>query len=251
MLKSLRLSLLLGTEEIREAYRRSFVGPFWITLGLAVQVATIGVVFSLIFSVKLENYLPYLAISLVMWNLIQFTINESCQAFISAERMIKQIPLPMLTFVLRVIWKNLLISAHTLIVVPIVFVIFGAGLSWPILFLPVGFILVVTNLAWIGVILSVFSARFRDVPPIVQSLLTMVFYVTPVIWLPEAIPSQYQSIVLGINPAYHLMEVIRRPFLGELPSIWSVMATLIIGIVGTVLASLVMRKFQSRIAFWI
>lgn len=245
------LGFVLGTEDVRETYRRSFVGPFWLTLGLAVQVATIGIVFSLIFDVDLGKYLPYLATSLILWNFIQFTASESCQSFISGERIIKQLPLPMMSHVFRVVWKNLFVFGHNLIVIPVVFLIFQIMPHWPLFFFPLGVAILVMNLTWLGTILGILSARFRDVPPIVQSLLTVVFYVTPVIWLPEAIPETYRPIILGLNPAYHLMEVVRQPLLGEFPSLASVIVTLTTATIGTLVAALVLSRFRSRIAFWV
>lgn len=211
----------------------------------------IGVVFSLIFSIDLETYLPHLAISLVLWNLIQFSVIDSCQAFIGAERMIKQLPLPMLAYVFRVIWKNLVVAGHTFLVLPVVFIMFGTNINLNILFFPLGLMLVGANLSWLGVVLATLSARFRDVPPIIQSLMTMLFYVTPVIWVPEAIPEDYRAIVLGLNPAYHLMEVVRQPILGELPQAESVVTALLIGLIGIAAAGKILEKFGNRIAFWV
>lgn len=249
--ESVRLGLLLGAEDVWETYRRSLVGPLWISLGLGVQVATIGVVFSLIFSVDTSVYLPYLAVSLVTWNLIQFTLNESSNSFVQAERLIKQMPLPAAAHVLRVVWKNIVVFGHTMIVIPVVFIIFGFWPGWPIFLAPIGLALIVVNLTWVGVIVGVFSSRFRDVPPIIQSLLTMVFYVTPIIWLPEAIPERYQALVLGANPMFHLIEVFRRPLLGDLPSTTSVGVVVIAAVVGTLLAQFVLTRYQHRIAFWV
>ena len=251
MMRALRLGLLLGSEDVREQYRRSFVGPLWITLGLALQVATIGVVFSLIFSVAISDYLPYLAVSLISWNFIQFSLNESSNAFIQAERLIKQIPLPSMTHIFRVSWKNVLVLGHTVLVVPVVFAIFGYLPRWPVLLAPFGLTLVIVNLVWLGTLFAVFSARFRDVPPIIQSLLTMVFYVTPIIWFPDAIPEEYRGLVLGLNPVYHLIEMVRSPLLGTIPSATSIAVCVVAALVGTAIAQVVLRRYRSRIAFWV
>ena len=250
-LRALRVGIILGSDDVKETYRRTFVGPLWITIGLGVQVAMIGVVFSLIFSADIQTYLPYLAVSLVVWNFLQQSISDGCNAFIASERLIKQIPLPFMAYALRILWKQTFVFGHNFLVIPVVFVLFRYGLTGSAFFLPLGLALLLANLGWIITVVGIVSARYRDLPPIVQSLLTMAFYVSPVIWMPTAIPAEYRSVILGLNPFYHLMEMVRSPLLGEVPGILSIVVSASLAGVGWVFAWLVLRKFNSRIAFWV
>jgi len=250
-LRALQVGKILGSDDVKETYRRTFVGPLWITIGLAVQIAMIGIVFSLIFGTEISTYLPYLAISLVMWNLLQQTVNEGASAFIGSERLIKQMPLPFLSYVFRVVWKQTFIFGHNFLVIPAVFLIFRYELTWYALFAPVGLILVLANLTWISAIVALVSSRFRDVPPIVQSLMTMAFYVSPIIWLPEAIPASYRDIILGLNPVFHMMELVRRPLLGELPGLSSLAIVATTALLGSLLARFLLRRYRHRIPFWV
>lgn len=250
-LRALRVGRILGTDDVKETYRRTIVGPLWITIGLGVQVAMIGVVFSLIFSADIQTYIPYLAVSLVVWNFLQQSISDGCNAFISSERLIKQIPLPFIAYALRILWKQTFVFGHNFLVIPMVFVLFSYGLTGSAFFLPLGLVILLANLGWIITVVGIVSARYRDMPPIVQSLLTMAFYVSPVIWMPTAIPADYQSVVLGLNPFYHLMEMVRGPLLGEVPGILSMVVSTALASFGWVFAWLLLRKFSSRIAFWV
>ena len=250
-LRALRVGRILGTDDVKETYRRTFVGPLWITIGLGVQVAMIGVVFSLIFSADIQSYIPYLAVSLVVWNFLQQSISDGCNAFIASERLIKQIPLPFMAYALRILWKQTFVFGHNFLVIPAVFVLFNYGLTGSAFFLPLGLAILLANLGWIITVVGIVSARYRDMSPIVQSLLTMAFYVSPVIWMPSAIPANYQSVVLGLNPVYHLMEMVRGPLLGEVPGILSIVVSAALAGFGWVFAWLLLRKFSSRIAFWV
>ncbi|MDA8777179.1 ABC transporter permease [Pontimonas sp.] len=251
VVRALSVGKILGTDDVKETYRRTFVGPLWITIGLGVQVAMIGVVFSLIFSADLKTYLPYLAVSLVVWNFLQQTISDGCNTFISSERLIKQIPLPFMAYALRTLWKQTFVFAHNFLVIPVVFLIFGYGLTTSALFLPLGFLIVLVNLGWVVTVVGIISARYRDLGPIVQSFLTMAFYVSPVIWLPTAIPVEYRGVILGLNPFFHLMEMVRSPLLGEVPDTVSIVVSMGLAVVGSVFAWLLLRNFSSRIAFWV
>jgi hypothetical protein len=85
--KSLGIGLMLGWQDIRQSYRRSVFGQLWITIGMSVTIAAIGIVFGTIFGTPLQVFLPYLASGLIMWGLISGVLNEGNLAFIAAEGM--------------------------------------------------------------------------------------------------------------------------------------------------------------------
>jgi len=247
----LRLAVLLGSEDIKETYRRTLIGPMWITIGLGIQVATIGLVFSLVFGINLPEYLPFLAISLILWNAIQLTATESTQAFIQSERLMKQIQLPYSALTLRVVWKNALVFGHNFMIIPIVFVLFWSEPRWTIFLAIPGLLLVAVNLSWVALILGFMTARYRDVAQIVQSLITISFYLTPVLWQPSAVPPEFRNVVLNFNPFFHLMEIVRGPLLGQTPAPTSWVVASVMALLGVLIARIVSKKWKSRLAYWV
>src|SRR5258708_32822844 len=69
---------MLGWNDIRQRYRRSTLGPLWITLSMAVFIGVLGVIYSRIFHVEVDIYLPFLTAGYVTWGFIAQVINESC-----------------------------------------------------------------------------------------------------------------------------------------------------------------------------
>src|SRR5580698_7545493 len=65
-----RVWLLLGMNDIRQRYRRSRLGQFWITLAMAITIVTLGFLYSYLFHLRLTEYLPYLGTSFVVWGLL-------------------------------------------------------------------------------------------------------------------------------------------------------------------------------------
>ena len=247
-----RIGFTLGWQDVRQSYRRSALGQLWITIGMGVTIASIGIVFGLIFGTPLEIFLPYLASGIIMWGLIAGIVNDGAQAFIAAEGMIKQIPLPKLAHLIRVVVRNVLTTGHNIVIFPIVLLAVGASTSWAILLFPIGVLVLVLSVSGLALILAVFSARFRDVPPIVNSLVTVGFYVTPVIWQSDSLgDNDLAHLVLGLNPFYHLLQICRLPLLGQLPTIenWG-LALLSAGILWFI-ALLIFKKFDNRIAYWV
>ena len=252
VLERLPLAFMLGSQDIRQAYRRSVVGPFWITAGMALQITTIGLVFGLIFKSNIHDYLPYLATSIIVWGFISGAINEACLAFISAENIIKQIDIPLYVYVFRTLWKNILVFGHHLVLLPIAFLIATRGVNWNIFLVIPGFILLFLNLAWISFVLAAVSARFRDLPPIIASLTGIAFYVTPVMWMPELLGNQTtQHVVLGLNPFYHFLQILRLPILGQTPTIENWAISLLVAGLGWSVSYAIHRKFSKMIAYWV
>ena len=244
--------MTLGWQDIRQSYRRSALGQLWITIGMGVTIACIGIVFGLIFGTPMDVFLPYLASGIIMWGLLSGVLNDGVLAFIAAERMIKQIPLPKIAHLIRVAWRNLLITAHNIVIFPLVLLVVGSNSGPAILLAPFGVALALVAVSGLALILAVFAARFRDIPPIVNSAVTVSFYATPVIWMAESLgDSQLAHLVLGLNPFYHLLQICRLPLLGQWPTIenWGLSA-LGAGVFWAV-GLAVYKKFEHRIAYWV
>ena len=240
---------LLGWQDIRQRYRRSVLGPFWLTLSMGALVGALGMLYGMLFKVEMAAYVPHLALGFIVWALISGVITDGCGVFINAESIIKQVGLPLSVHVYRLLWRNLLILFHNAAVFVVVAVIFGVWPGWAGLLVLPGLVLLCLNGIWVGLLLGIISARFRDVPPIVASIVRICFFVTPIIWMPELVPQR--AMVLDINPFYHLVEVVRAPLLGELPGLGSWIAVLSMTIGGWVLAFAFFRRYRWRIAYWV
>lgn len=242
---------MLGWQDVRQRYRRSALGPFWITLSMGVMIATIGLVFGQLFNTPMQEYLPFLTIGMVLWSFVASVVTEGSTGFIAAEAVIKQLPLPMFVHILRLVWRNLLILAHNLVIVPIVMLIVGKSIG-PLALLAIpGLLMLALNLSWIALILAILCARYRDIPQIVASVLQVVFYLTPIMWVPKLLPARAAVYLLDSNPAFHLMEVVRAPLLGQQPSAENWYAVLAMAAIGWLAAIVVFGRHKRRIAFWL
>lgn len=247
-----RIGLTLGWQDVRQSYRRSALGQLWITIGMGVMIASIGVVFGMIFGQSMQTFLPYLASGIIMWGLLSGVLNEGSQAFIAAEGMIKQLPLPKLAHLVRVVWRNLLTTAHNIVIFPIVVLLVGASTSWAILLFPLGVALALIAISGLALVLAIIATRFRDIPPIVNSVVTVAFYVTPVIWQADNLgDNQLAHLLLGLNPFYHLLQISRLPLLGQMPTLENWALSLLAGGVFWAIGIALYKKFEHRIAYWV
>lgn len=244
-----RLAWQLAVLDLRNRYRGSVLGPFWMTLSMAVMVAGLGVLYSQLFRLDLATYLPHLAVSLVVWTWIAASLNESCAAFTGAEGIIRQLPMPYTVHVLRCVLRNAITAAHAL-PIPLVVLWYVDALPGPEgLLALVGLVIVMLNVAALAYFLGMICARFRDVPQIVSNVVQLAFFVTPVIWKAELLGDDAAWLVL--NPFYGLLETVRGPLVeggGPWPA-WG--AALVVTAVNVSLAAATFVRFRARIAFWV
>lgn len=247
----LQLVFLLAWQDIRSRYRRSTLGPFWITISMGILIFTIAVIFGTIFGRPLKEFLPYVSIGLIFWYFFSNLVTESCNAFIDSEVIIKQIPLPYFTYILRVVVRNYFILAHNLLLLPFIFLIAKYHVTTKIfIFIPVLF-LISLFVSWISLFLSIVCARFRDLGQIIQSILQIIFYITPIIWLQDLISDKKFLIFIEFNPIYHFLELARNPLLGSVISLKSLIVIILITIFGWIFSLFIFGKYSKRIVYWL
>lgn len=239
----------LAWHDIKQRYRRSLLGPFWLTISTAVMVAAMGPLYGMLFNQPTGSYFRHLAVSIVAWTFVASSINESCSAFIAAEGFIKEVRLPFVVHLLRVLARNLIMLGHNLIVAFAVLMFFPPeDMSLVVLAVP-GLVLAVLNLFWLGSLLALLCARFRDIPQIVGSVIQVAFFLTPIVWKADMLRGG--DMITKFNPLYHLVEVIRTPLLGEAPDPTSWIFLLLTSLLGFIVTFAVFSRYRSRIAYWV
>ena len=249
--KKIYLAFMLGWQDIRQRYRRSKLGPFWLTISMGVMIGMIGIVFGQVLSTPMAEYLPFLATGIILWTCFSTAVMEGSSSFIDAQGMIRQLDLPLSLYPIRVLWRNVVIFAHNIIILPLVFLAVGRGISWEIILLIPGFVVFAWNILWLSLILGTFCTRFRDMPQIVNSLLQVFFYVTPIIWMPNALSLRSASLLVDTNPVYHLLQLVRAPILGSMPTLMNWTVGIGMAIFGSALALWFFGKYKKRIAYWL
>ena len=248
-IRSIHVWPTLGWLEIKQRYRRSMLGPFWLTISTGFMIAIMGPLYGKMFGQPVSSYFTYLAISFVVWILVSGLITDSCTAFIQAEGYIKQTKLPLTVHVMRTVWKNFLIFAHNLAIVVLVLVYFQPRMDWHLVLVPLVVLTIFVNGIWSGILLGLICARFRDIPLVVSSLVQVAFFLTPVFWTPSMLGRHQWA--ADLNPLFHYMEIVRRPLMGQDPSLLSWGVVLALTICGFALMLALFQQFRARIAYWV
>jgi lipopolysaccharide transport system permease protein len=230
-------------------YRGSTLGPFWLTLSTAVMIGALGILNSALFGMTLRSYLPFLALSLVLWGFLSQIVSEGCTSFTSAEGTIRSLRMPFTLHAMRIVTRNLLVLAHNLIVIVVVDVALQT-LPGPeaVLAVPAFLLWLVDGVA-IAVLLGAFCARFRDIPPIVGSVMQIAFFMSGIIFKPEQLGTH--AWVLAFNPFFALLDIVRGPLIGAIPTTATYISALLYSALLCGCSWLLFVRVRERISFWI
>ena len=245
-----RIWAYLAWQETKVKYRRSILGPFWITLSAAIFIAALGPIYgTLMGEGSTLSYIFYLAIGYIIWQFISGLILDGCQAYISSEALIKEKSLPISIYPMVVVWRNLILLVHNIVIIIFLSVWCVPVVTYSLISLPIAlFVLSINGLSY-AIYLGAASARFRDIPQIIASLLQLLFVLTPVFWYPNALKGK--SWAFEFNPFYHFLEIIRAPLIqGKIP-IESWKFVLLITVINILIAIVTFIKTRSKIAFWV
>ncbi|MDX2027159.1 MAG: ABC transporter permease [Alphaproteobacteria bacterium] len=249
-LKLWRLWMLMATNDIAQRYRRSLIGPFWLTLSTGIMILALGLVYSYLFKIPVHEYLPYLAAGQVVWTLMSSILLEAGSAFVAAEGYLKQVRIPKLAFILQLVTRNLIILLHNMVIYIIVWLIYQPPLGWQtLLFIP-GLILILVAGTAAATMLSVICARFRDMPQIVISLLQVVYFLTPVMWRSNQL-NEGNHAIIKYNPFLVFLDIARGPLLGEMPSAETWVIAVGLTVLTCIPAFFFFARFRARITYWL
>jgi ABC-type polysaccharide/polyol phosphate export permease len=244
-----RVWSLLGWQEVRQRYRRSILGPFWLTISTGAMIAAMGPLYGKLLNQDVASYFPYLAISLVLWMLLASLTQDACQVFIASEGYIRNLKLPLTVHVIRVLWRNLIIFAHNLVIAVIVYAMLAPPVGWHLIELPVGIAIIAFNAIWLSILLGMVCARFRDIPQIVSSLVQVAFFLTPVLWKADMLGRNVWA--AEYNPYFHFLEVVRQPLLGASASMQSWIFVGGVSLAGSLFTLVFFARFRARVAYWV
>jgi lipopolysaccharide transport system permease protein len=248
-LKKYKLWLHFGWTDIKLRYKGSILGPFWITLSMSIFILAIGIIYSHLLHQTLANYIPYLTCGFIIWNYISTSLIDSNEVFFNSKHFINHMRLPYLVFLYRIIWRNIIIFFHNSIVYLFVIFYFKVKVDYHILYFIPGFLLLTINLFFIALLISLIGTRYRDIPPVINSMLQIIFFVSPIAWMAKTI--NLPHLVLALNPVNYFLDIVRSPLLGEAPEVtsWIVCSGICCALCLIVTPAFAINR--KRIPFWI
>jgi len=248
------LWLHLGWQDIKQRYRRSILGPIWITIATGTTAVAMGALYSKLFHLQLAEHLPYVTLGLIIWNLINASILEGAEVFVANEGLIKQLPAPLSVHVYRLVWRQMILFGHNIVIYVIIAIIYPKPWSWADLAVIPALALIVLNCIWVSVVFGILGTRYRDISPLLFSIVQLLFFMTPIIWNENTLRVQGAgrwAKIVELNPLLHYLDIVRAPLLGANQELRHWVVVLVLTVIGWVLATFALRQYRSRVAYWV
>lgn len=238
----------LAAGDIRSKYRRTLLGPWWITATNALTALIMGMVAGRFIGADMKTYLPHFMVSMTIWSFISSSLSEACYTMINAGGMIKAIDMPILIHVMRMVQRNLIIFLHGIAVIPFIWLVFPWSIGLVSLLSLVGLAVVYVFIVSSSVIVSMICVRYRDVPPVIASVLQLLFFISPIIWEPSHIRGG--EFIVALNPIAYLLAITRDPLMGKVPSLMNWVGSIGFVAVLTLAMMYIYTRYRARVVYW-
>lgn len=250
------LWLQLGWQDIKQRYRRSTLGPFWITIATGVMAVALGFLYALLFQMEWREFLPHVTVGFIVWGFISGCIKDGANVFIENEGLIKQLPSALSVHVYRLVWRQFLFFLHNIIIWVVMVPLLGIPLTWEVVLALPALLLLILNGVWVAMFFGMVATRFRDVAPLLEALVQLAFYVTPIVWTTRTLEAQggevaAQARIVEINPLFHYLEIVRAPLLGNHVELYHWLIVLACTVLGILITLVAMRQWRFRVSYWV
>jgi lipopolysaccharide transport system permease protein len=248
-LRAHRVWMLLARMDIRQRYRRSVIGPFWITITMVIWIVAIGPLYSHLLGIGANEFIPYLAMGIISWGLISGVLLDGAGAFVEADALVRSVKLPYTVHILRVLHRQLIIFLHNLLAFVPFMLWLGIWPQWRWLAAIPGVALILLAAVPTAFLLGTLSARFRDMQQIIASIVQLSFFITPIFWKPELLRNR--AYFADWNPFQVMLEVVRRPIVEGLPPAITYLKLLVLIVLLYAFAAPFFATYRRRLAFWV
>jgi ABC-type polysaccharide/polyol phosphate export permease len=245
----LHVIAFMAAGDLRARYRRSVLGPFWITLGTAAGTLGLGLVWSELLHMERAVFVPSLTAGLIMWQLLSSCILESTTTYWRQSAILRNLSVPLSMPPIQMLLKHLINFAHNLPVFAAVVLIFRLPVGWLTLLAVPGLLLVAVNLLWMALLFAMLGARFRDFEYVVGAAMPVLMFLSPVFYRPSYLP--FNGRFVWLNPLSHLIEIVRYPLLNAAPPGFVVLTTLLLAGGGWAVTLWLFNAKHKRIAYWL
>ena len=237
--------------EFHSKYRRASLGTLWVVFRFAFFVTVIGSLYTAVFGREATVFIPHMAAGFWAWAFLGSLITGGGRVFLSAKSHLSETPLPVSVFVFKMIWSHAISFAFHAVVIIGVLIVFDISFSASSLLFFLALIFFVLNGVWIVLLTGCVVTKFPDVGEFMQNAMRLLFFVTPIIWMPDMLGRRAGIMwLVKLNPLYHFIEVFRAPIVGNPPSFDSWMVVVAITVLGWGLAIFVFSRSRTRLPYW-
>lgn len=238
-------------KEIRGRYKNSALGVLWTFLNPLLQLLVYAIIFPIILKVPQEYYVVFVCCGLIPWTFFTASVSQGASTIIGNANIVKKVYFPREILPLSVVLSGTVNFVISCLIIVGFCLVFGLGLTWHILLLPIVLVIQIILQLAISLILSSVTVYFRDLEHFVQIGLMLMFYATPIVYDASTIPEKF-SFIMKLNPMAPIISGYRDIFYNQkLPNlkllgIWGVISFILL-IIGLAIFKKLQRGFAEEL----
>ena len=252
ILKNYELWIGLALSKIRVRFIRTALGPIWEVLGTLIFLIFISIVWSKLWDKPFLEFFIYLYTGFIMWKAIYSIIADGTYLFSDTyANAFENIKVHPLSFCFAHATKNLIILLFSFPIL-IFLLVFSNNLHLNSFFLTILYLCLffVTSVS-ISFIVATLCLKFRDLQFSISVFLSLLFFVTPVIWTIDQLSTKSQKFIIKPNIIYHYIEFFRSSLLNGYVTSLSFVSVIIFTILSCIVAFILYKIVKNKLAFWI
>lgn len=239
---------ILTVSDLKVKYQSSVLGFAWSLLNPLLMMLVLYMVFNNVFMSSQEHFALYLLIGIVSWRFLANGTSSSMGAIVGKPSLVTKIYIPRQVLVLSTVLSSFISSLLEFLVLMVLLLAFGVGISPNILFFPAVHIVYFVMVYGISLALSALYVYYRDLNQIWEVLLQLGFFVSPVCYTISMVPDKYLFYYM-LNPVTLVMQIYRKVLLyAETPSSSSLVYILFSACVLLVVGAVIFKRLERRFA---
>lgn len=234
-------------------YRDSVIGPFWNTISQTILILAIAFGYSSFFNNKnLIDFIYYIALGLFTWTLAINCLNDSSSILENKKNIILEQNINTKFFIFELVLSNVIIYLHSFIIIFILFLISSIKINIYFLLSFLGLFIILINIIFLSYSIMILSVIFKDVKKIIENVLLILFFSTPIIWSEEFM-NEKLKFILNFNPSYHLLNIFKNPLLNKIDQqyFYSLLASFFISILSITIAYYIHKKYEKTVKLYL
>lgn len=244
-----RLWTALGREDLSDRYRRTMLGVSWLVTSFALFILVYILVFGSGSGLSQGQYALYVTIGFGLWSFISGAVGDGCVAYSASSNWILGSSIPYPVFIFQIVYRNWLVFLLTLLVIAVAVLWLKPAWTVSMLWSAPALLVYVVTPVWIAAILAPLCARYRDALHAVQTGMRLLFFATPILWLPNQ--RAQLALLAHYNPVSYFIDIVRAPLINDVFPYHSWMVVLMINAVGLLAGAAVYSLTRDRVAYWL
>jgi lipopolysaccharide transport system permease protein len=242
---------LLALRHTASQYRRTYLGPWWMSMQTFIFILGLWLLFGILLHQPMREFLPYVAIGLVVFQFLSTSLIQGTYCYVHDSSVVQTAPVPLSSIPLKMAATRAIEFGHDLVVIAVLIVVLAVPLGWSMLLLPFAIAGMVLNGVAFGLWLGPLNARYRDIGPIVESFVRILFFFTPIFWVPADLGDDQRLILTAWNPFAYWVESVRECFIPT-DRFWLVAGiSLALTVVNCIIGVFIFSRMRPRIAYYV